>query len=46
MLRGIGGWLVVAHTPDKLSVRFYTTETHEWDMAGVSTSSWLSTDRS
>ena len=31
VLRGLVGWILVVRTPDDLSVRFHTRETHEWD---------------
>jgi catechol 2,3-dioxygenase-like lactoylglutathione lyase family enzyme len=31
VLRGLAGWLLVVRTPDGLSVRFHTRESHEWD---------------
>jgi catechol 2,3-dioxygenase-like lactoylglutathione lyase family enzyme len=41
-LRGMVGWILVCHDPDGISVRLYTEEEHEFDLAGADTGSpWL-----
>jgi len=46
VLRGLVGWILVVRTPDDLSVRFHTRESHAWDPEHADFSSpWISPAR-
>ena len=46
VLRGLVGWILVVRTPDGLSVRFHTRESHEWDPQNADSSSpWINPPR-
>lgn len=44
VLTGYDGWLLAIHTPDRLTIRLITRESHGWDPAHADLDSpWLST---